>query len=274
MDRRSFVKIIVCIKQVPATQKIGVDPQTGVLLRDGVETKMNPFDLYALETALQIKETIGATIAVITMGPPNAQAIIDEAYALGADEGYLLTDRKFAGADVLATSFTLANGISQIKDYDLIICGKQTTDGDTAQVGPAIAEHLSIPHVSWVLNLEKYNKSEITVRQDLGSHLALATLPYPCLITVEKDIFTPRLPSYLKKLAAAKRQTTILTLNDLVIKDENRYGLAGSPTQVERIFEPTKDTSTKEYTGSSEELSKILYQELINLKFLKGGEQR
>ena len=274
MDRRNFVKIIVCIKQVPATQKIGVDPQTGVLLRDGVETKMNPFDLYALETALQIKETIGATIAVITMGPPNAQAIIDEAYALGADEGYLLTDRKFAGADVLATSFTLANGISQIKDYDLIICGKQTTDGDTAQVGPAIAEHLSIPHVSWVLNLEKYNKSEITVRQDLGSHLALATLPYPCLITVEKDIFTPRLPSYLKKLAAAKRQTTILTLNDLVIKDENRYGLAGSPTQVERIFEPTKDTSTKEYTGSSEELSKILYQELINLKFLKGGEQR
>ena len=267
------MKIIVCIKQVPATQKIGVDPETGVLLRDGVETKMNPFDLFALETALHIKETIGASISVITMGPPSAQAIIDEAYALGADEGYLLTDRKFAGADVLATSFTLANGISQIGDYNLIICGKQTTDGDTAQVGPAIAEHLNIPHVSWVLSLEKFNKSEITVKQDLGNHLALATFKYPALITVEKDIFTPRLPSYLKKVQAKDRKTKVLTLNDLTIKDEIRYGLAGSPTQVEKIFEPSKDTETKSFKGDSRELSKQLYQELINLKFLKSEDE-
>ncbi len=265
------MKIIVCIKQVPATQKVAVDPETGVLLREGVETKMNPFDLYALETALKIKSQTKAMIAVITMGPPSAQAVIDEAYALGADEGYLLTDRKFAGADVLATSFTLASGISSIGEYDLIICGKQTTDGDTAQVGPAIAEHLGLPHVSWAMQLETVDQKSITVRQDLGSHVALAKMNYPCLITVEKDIFIPRLPSYLKKQAAKNRQTTVLALADLVITDEKRYGLAGSPTQVERIFEPAAKHDITTWTGDAQTISTALADKLVELRFVKAG---
>ena len=134
------MNIIVCIKQVPGTNKVEVDPVTGVLKRSGVDSKMNPYDLYALETALRIKAKVGGEVKVITMGPPQAKAVIKEAFAMGADDGYLMTDRKFAGADVLATSFTLSQGVKMMGEYDLIICGKQTTDGDTAQVGPEMAE--------------------------------------------------------------------------------------------------------------------------------------
>lgn len=133
------MEIIVCIKQVPGTSKVEVDPVTGVLKRDGVDSKMNPYDLYALETAFQIKEQKGGTIKVISMGPPQATEIIKEAYMMGADEGALITDRKFAGADVLATSYTISQGIKKLGSFDLILCGKQTTDGDTAQVGPELA---------------------------------------------------------------------------------------------------------------------------------------
>ncbi|NLE69503.1 MAG: electron transfer flavoprotein subunit beta/FixA family protein, partial [Clostridiales bacterium] len=134
------MKIFVCIKQVPATSEVAVDEETGVLQRSGVASKMNPFDLFALETALRLKEAGGGSVTVGTMGPPQARDIIQEAFMMGADEGYLFSDRRLAGADVLATSYTLSQAIRSLGDYDLILCGKQTTDGDTAQVGPAIAE--------------------------------------------------------------------------------------------------------------------------------------
>jgi electron transfer flavoprotein beta subunit len=143
-----MINITTCIKQVPGTTKVDVDPETGVLIRDGIESKMNPYDLYALETALQIKATQDATITVISMGPPQATEIIKEAYMMGADDGLLLSDRKFAGADVLSTAYTLSQGIITKGMPDLIVCGKQTTDGDTAQVGPEMAEFLGIPHVA------------------------------------------------------------------------------------------------------------------------------
>ncbi|MDD2592155.1 MAG: electron transfer flavoprotein subunit beta/FixA family protein [Erysipelotrichaceae bacterium] len=263
------MKIIVCIKQVPDTQKVKVDDKTGVLIRDGIDTKMNPFDLYALETAMKIKEQINAEITVITMGPPSAKEVIKEAYALGADSGYLLTDRKFAGADVLATSFTLAQGITAIGGYDLIICGKQTTDGDTAQVGPAIAEHLAIPHVSWVVKIKDVCDKSITFMEDMLDDIAIAKMNYPCLITVDKDVFQPRLPSYRLKQQAETKTINILTLEDLAQKDSEHYGLSGSPTQVEKIFEPTSEHEVERFEQDDKNNAKLLYQKLKELKYVK-----
>ncbi len=264
------MKIVVCIKQVPDTQKVKIDEKTGVMIRDGIESKMNPFDLYALETALKIKEKLNAKITVITMGPPNAKAVIQEAFALGVDEGYLMTDRKFAGADVLATSYTLSEGIKAISDgYDLIICGKQTTDGDTAQVGPAIAEHLGIPHVSWVTKIIDVSNDDITFVEDMLDDIAQAKMAYPCLITVDKDISQPRLPSYRLKKQAIDKQIKIITLADLSDQDPDNYGLSGSPTQVERIFEPSSEHKVERYEQDAETNAHKIYQKLVELKYVE-----
>ena len=159
--------ILVCIKQVPASNKVEVDPVTGVLLRNGADSKMNPYDLYALETALKIREEVGGTISVISMGPPQAMTVIREAFAMGVDRGALLSDRRFGGADVLATSYTIAQGIKKMGDFDLILCGKQTTDGDTAQVGSEVSEWLNIPSVSNVKKISKVESDAITIEMDL-----------------------------------------------------------------------------------------------------------
>ena len=148
------MNILVCIKQVPGSTNVEVDPVTGVLKRDGIQSKMNPYDLYALEAALSLSESYGGKVDVITMGPPQAKEIIIEAIAMGAEGGAILSDRKFAGADVLATAYTISQGIKKMGEYDLIICGKQTTDGDTAQVGAEVAEFLNLPNVSNVLSID------------------------------------------------------------------------------------------------------------------------
>ena len=147
------MKIFVCVKQVPSTNKVQVNEKTGVLKRDAVAGKMNPYDLYALETALRLKEAHGGRVVTGAMGPPQAERVLREALEMGADAGYLFSDGRLGGADVLATSYTLAQAIRSIGDFDIIFCGKQTTDGDTAQVGPAIAEHMGIPHAAWVSGL-------------------------------------------------------------------------------------------------------------------------
>lgn len=262
------MEILVCIKQVPGTSNVQVDPVTGVLKRDGVDSKMNPYDLYALETALKIKEEKSGTVKVISMGPPQAKEIIKEAYMMGADEGALISDRKFAGADVLATSYTISQGVRLMGNVDLIICGKQTTDGDTAQVGPEMAEYLGIPHVANVRKLVELKEESIVVEMDMPDTIEVAEIKYPCLITVEKDIFQPRLPSYRKKLATKDREIKMFGLNDLQDKNEKRYGLNGSPTQVERIFPPEVNTDREMWTGSGEELSEKIANKLKSLKFV------
>mgnify|MGYP005834483219 CR=1 FL=1 len=262
------MRTLVCIKQVPGTNKVEVDEKTGVLKRDGVESKMNPYDLYALETALRIKEQTGGSVVVVTMGPPQAQAVIKEAFMMGADEGYLFSDRKFAGADVLATSYTLSQGIKSIGGVDLILCGKQTTDGDTAQVGPAIAEFLEIPHVAWVSNIEYVDAEKIIVEQDMADSVETAELKYPCLITVEKGIVQPRLPSYKRKLETENKPITLLSFHDLEDRDESKYGLNGSPTQVERIFPPEANTKQVVWEGEPEHLSERLFKVLKEEKFI------
>ena len=158
------------MKQVPASSKVDIDPETGAMKRMSGETRTNPYDLFALEIALQIREKVGGTVTVLTMGPPQAEEMMRDAYTMGADDAVILSDRKFAGADVLATSYALAQGIQVIGGADLIICGRQTTDGDTAQVGPAIAEHLTIPHAAWVAEIVDVNEKAIQVRQDLSRY--------------------------------------------------------------------------------------------------------
>lgn len=264
------MNILVCIKQVPDTQKVNIDPKTGVLMRNGIDTKMNPFDLYAIEAALQVVKKVGGTVDVVTMGPPAAKEIVLEAFALGCNDGFILSDRKFAGADVLATSYTISQGIKAIgKNYDLIVCGKQTTDGDTAQVGPAIAEWLKMPHVSWVKKIVDANDTSITLEEDLMDSSAIVNINYPCLLTVEKGIYEPNLPSYIKKKEALNKEIKIITFNDMPEKDEKRFGLNGSPTQVERIFEPTKNDNLIRFDSGTDENVKAFYQVLKDKKMLE-----
>jgi electron transfer flavoprotein beta subunit len=264
------MNILVCIKQVPGTNKVEIDEKTGALKRLGVESKMNPYDLYALETALWLKGKTGGKITIITMGPPQAESVIREAYMMGVDDGYIFSDMKFAGADVLATSYTLSQGIRTVGEFDLIICGKQTTDGDTAQVGPAVAEYLEIPHVTWVSSINEVDDKRIVVEQDMADSVEVVELEYPCLITVEKDIMQPRLPSYRKKLQTLDRPVKVLTFKDFADKDEKKYGLSGSPTQVERIFPPESNTKRVIWEDSSQKLADKCFSTLKQLRFVKG----
>ena len=263
------MKIAVCIKQVPGTTQVEIDPDTGTLRRDGVASKMNPFDLYALETALRIRERAGGEIVAVTMGPPQAQAVLREAYAMGVDGAVLLSDRAFGGADVLATARTLSQGLRAAGPFDLVVCGRQTTDGDTAQVGAEVAEFLGIPHVTNICDIGDLSDAGMTVDVDYPSRFETVRLPFPCLVTVEKGIFEPRLPSYRLQRATADRPIRVLTLADMPDTDPRHYGLRGSATQVKRIFPPERTTVHESWTGSGADLADRLFQHLEEAKFLQ-----
>jgi electron transfer flavoprotein beta subunit len=262
------MNILVCIKQVPETNKVEVDPNTGVLKRNGVASKMNPYDLYAIETALMIRGEKGGLVSVITMGPSQAVDVVRESFALGVDRGALISDRKFGGADVLATSYTISQGIEKLGKFDLILCGKQTTDGDTAQVGPEVAEWLNIPSVSNVSKIINVEDNFIVVETDMDNDLVITKLEFPCLLSVDKDIFMPRLPSYVKKLDTKDRKITMISLEDLNDREEKHYGLNGSPTQVQRIFPPDINHNQEIWTGSGKKLANQLFSKLKALKFV------
>lgn len=231
------------MKQVPATSEVEIDETTGAMKRLGDNTRTNPYDYFALETALQLREQAGGTVTVLTMGPAHAEEMMRDAYAMGADDAVILSDRKFAGADVLATSYTLAQGIRLLGGADLILCGRQTTDGDTAQVGPAIAEHLGLPHCAWVAGIEQVTDKDITVRQNLEGVSQVSRMAYPCLVTVDKDMCVPRLPSYVRKKATQDRGVRVFSYADLPDQNLSKYGLIGSPTSVARMFAPDKKAS-------------------------------
>ena len=261
------MKIVVCIKQVPSVSEVSIDEETGVLLREGVGSKLNPYDLFALEAAFLLREQYGGKVSVITMGPPQAERAVKEAYYMGADEGYLLSDVLFAGADVLATAYTISQGIRILGHYDLIICGKQTTDGDTAQVGPAIAEYLGIPHVAWVEHMEG-KEDGIVVRQDLPDACETVFMNYPCLISVEHGAIIPRLPSYKRIKALKGRNVETLNFVDFPDQDKTKYGLLGSPTKVVKMFPPAKNTSHEIWTGDNHVLTTQMINELKRMKYL------
>ena len=262
------MNILVCVKQVPGSSNVKVDEKTGLLIRPRTGNKLNPYDLYALEAALELRQKTGGTVRVLTMGPPQAKEALQECLWMGCDEGVLVTDRAFGGADVLATSYTVSQGIRRTGDVDLIICGKQTTDGDTAQVGAETAEHLGIPHLSNVIAIKDCSGGCITVDANQEKMIVTEKIKLPCLICMESEVNTPRLPSYRRKKATDDSRICSLTLADLEDKDPSHYGLKGSPTQVQKVYPPEKSSSRTMVQGSGAELSEKLFELLSDRKFI------
>ena len=232
------MKILVCVKQVPDTTEVRIDRETKTLQRQDVPSILNPFDRHALEEALRVKERCGGTVSVLTMGPLQAQEVLKECLALGADEAVLVSDKAFAGANTLATSRTLAAAIAKLQPAELIFCGKQAIDGDTAQVGPELAEHLNMAQITCVSKLEVFpaERRLIAEREVEDGHEVLE-LSFPAVLTVSKSLNEPRYPSIKGRLRANKTSIPILTLADLGLQAEET-GLQGSPTRVVRIFAP------------------------------------
>lgn len=265
------MKIAVFMKQVPALTEGSMDEKTGVLIRSGMPSITNTYDLHALETALLIKERIGAFVTVYTMGPSSAESVIREAYAMGADNGYLICDRAFAGADVLATSYTLIQALAVTGSCDLILCGKQTTDGDTAQVSGALAKWLELPHINWVTKLLDVNEESITVQYQMNEMIATARAEYPCLLSVETSVCVPRMPSLMLKLQSKKKELKHITVDDLSDQDPQHYGLSGSATKVKRIFPPTRTKRQEAVRLAGNEAAVRISQIIAELGLVKGG---
>ncbi len=231
------MRIIVPIKQVPETKSVKMDEKTGTVIREGVESIINPLDLYAIEIAVQLKETCGGETVAISMGPPKAVEALKEAIAMGVDSAVLLSDRAFAGSDTWATSYVLAEAIRKIGGYDLVICGERATDGDTGQVGPEIASHLKLPVVSYVNKVGKITNGVIDMQRLVEEGSEKIESQMPCLLTVVKEVSDPRLPTLRGKQKARKSQIPVWGINDLAL-DPKKVGLAGSPTKVVKIFRP------------------------------------
>jgi len=261
------MNIIVCIKQVPDTTEVRINPETNTLIREGVASIINPFDLYAIEEGVRIRERVGGKVTVISMGPPQVEEALREALALGADEVVHLCDRAFAGADTLATSYTLARGIGKIGSFDLVICGKQAIDGDTAQVGPGIAVHLDIPQITYVKKIEALEDGMIRAQRMLEEGYDVVESSLPALITVVKEINEPRLPSLKGKLRAKKHSIVAWTAADLAA-DESRLGLEGSPTQVVKIFSPPPRGGGQIFRGEAAEMAEKLVSEMEKHKIV------
>ena len=257
------MKIVVCINQVPATQEVQIDPITGTMKRQGMDAKMNPYDLIALEQAFQLKEKVGGSVTVISMGPTQADAVLREALAMGADQAILVSDRAFGGSDVLATARTLAMTLRKVgSDADLFIFGHQTTDGDTAQVGPAVAALLDSPQASLVRSIDNHD-SFIEIEQKLGSLIQRATIKKPCLITVDPHELTPRLPSYWRLRTLTSDAVQLLGLADLDASAKTKVGILGSPTRVLRIFPPQRSTKSVVLDGKASDIGQQLVEDLI-----------
>ncbi|GAB6184290.1 electron transfer flavoprotein subunit beta/FixA family protein [Thermodesulfovibrio hydrogeniphilus] len=257
------MRIIVCIKQVPDVTEVRIDPKTNTLIREGVPSIMNPYDLHAIEAALQLKEKTNGRVTAITMGPPQAEEVLREAISMGVDDAILLTDRRFAGADTWATAYTLSKAAKKI-GFDLIICGKQAIDGDTAQVGPEMAEFLDIPHVSYVRKIESVSQSEMIIERLMDDCYEKIALSIPALITVVKELNVPRPPSIRGKMAAKKAVIPKWNADDIEAEEEN-IGLKGSPTMVKNIFAPPPRGERTMLEGTPDEIVEKLIRELRRL---------
>jgi len=260
------MRIIVCIKQVPDTAEVRINPETGTLIREGVPSIVNPFDMHAIEAGLNIRERVGGTVTVLTMGPPQAESALREAIAMGANDAVLLSDKAFAGSDTWATSFALSRAVTKL-GADIIICGKQAIDGDTAQVGPETAEFLNIPHISYVRKIEDITENSIRVQRMMDEGYDVVESSFPVLLTVVRELNEPRLPSLKGKMAAKKAEIKKLSAAE-ISADEKDVGLKGSPTQVKNIFSPEARSERKMLEGTPEEQVDALMQELRGIKCL------
>ncbi|MBN1354473.1 MAG: electron transfer flavoprotein subunit beta/FixA family protein [Candidatus Omnitrophica bacterium] len=255
--------IVVCIKQVPNTTQVKINPETNTLMREGVECVINPFDTYAIEEGIRLREKMGGKVTVLTMGPPQAEEALREAIALGCDDAVLLTDRKFAGSDTWATSYVLSRAIKKIGKFDIVICGKQASDGDTAQVGPGISTHLDIPQVTYVKKVESIDKNNARVERMTEEGFEIIDTPLPCVFTVVKEINEPRLPSLKGKMRAKKAEIAKWNAENLNC-DFDKIGLDGSPTRVVKIFTPPPRQGGVMLTGDVSDIVDKLVSELKN----------
>lgn len=251
------MKILVCIKQVPDTTEITIDPVKNTLVRKGIPSILNPFDGYALEAAARIKdEHPDATIVVLSMGPGQAIAALRECLSIGADKAYLVSGRSFGGSDTLATSYILSEAIREVQnregEFDLIFCGKQAIDGDTAQVGPEISEHLGLPQITYGLEAS-VKDNEIQVRRETEEGEAIVGASLPCLVTFTKPAWDPRIPGLHRKIMAMRAEVPILGEEDLKSLDTTRIGLKGSPTKVKRSYAATARVGGPKIVGETSE---------------------
>lgn len=258
------MNIIVCIKQVPNTTDVKIDPVTNTLIRDGVESVINPFDAYAIEEGVRLKERFGGKVTVVTMGPPQAENALKEAISLGCDEAILVSDRKFAGSDTWATSYTLSSAIKKIGAFDIILCGKQASDGDTAQVGPGISTHLDVPQVTYVKKIEDIKDNLAKVERMTEEGYDIVETPIPCLFTVVKEINTPRLPSLKGMMRAKSAKITKWTAEDIKANPKS-LGLDGSPTRVVKIFTPPPRKGGEMLKGDTSDIAKELVELLKDI---------
>jgi electron transfer flavoprotein beta subunit len=256
------MRIVVLVKEVPDTTEVTIDRETNTLVREGVPSIVNPFDMYAIEEALRIREAQeGATVAVMSMGPPQVERSLREALALGVDSAVLLSDRAFAGSDTWSTSYTLAAGIRKLGGADIVLCGKQAIDGDTAQVGPGVAQFLGLPQVTFVRAL-RVEAGRARAERMVEGGVDVLDVPLPALFTVVKDINEPRLPSLKGKMRAKKAEITVWGADDLDV-DPAELGLDGSPTRVVRIFAPEARGDGTILEGDVEETVPTLVSELL-----------
>ncbi|MBL7165122.1 MAG: electron transfer flavoprotein subunit beta/FixA family protein [Dehalococcoidales bacterium] len=255
------MNIVVCLKQVPGTTDVRIDPETNTLRRQGIKNIVNPFDTYALEEGVRLKERYGGKVTAISMGPPQAEEILREAISCGADEAILLSDAAFAGADTLATSYTLSQAMRKIEQYDLVICGRQTIDGDTGQVGPELAEWLDVPFAAYVSKVEEINGDLMKVERMVEDGHEIVEMPLPGIITVTKEINVPRLPSLRGMARSRKAEIPVWTAGDLGV-DEGMVGLSGSATTVVRVFFPERIHEGEMLEGDPESQVDALLEKL------------
>ena len=245
------MNVVVCLKQVPGTTEVKIDPQTNTLIRQGIENVINPFDTYALEEGVRIRERCGGKVTVISMGPPQAEAALREAISLGVDEAILLSDKAFAGADTWATAYTLSQAIAKLGQYDVVICGRQTVDGDTGQVGPELAEMLGIPFVAYVSQIEVMTDERMRVQRMVEEGHEVVESPLPAVITVVKEINVPRLPSLRGIARSRSASVPVWTVAEMGV-DESMVGLAGSFTKVIKVFFPQRVCQSEIFQGEME----------------------
>ncbi|MBW2658173.1 MAG: electron transfer flavoprotein subunit beta/FixA family protein [Deltaproteobacteria bacterium] len=265
------MKIIVCVKQVPDAKDVRLDPDTNTLAREGVESIMNPYDQHALEEAVRLKEVNGGEVTVLTMGPPQAEEILRLAISCGADNAVLVSDRAFAGADTWATSYTLERAIRTLGDFDLILCGKQAIDGDTAQVGPGLAMRLDIPYITCAQKIREANSDLFIVERMMDDGYDVVEITLPALLSVVKNINEPRVPSLKGKMRAKKAEIQVLSADD-IHADQSCIGLPGSPTQVVNVFPPPARGEKAILTGTLDEQIDQLVDKLLPL-IQPGGVQ-
>lgn len=262
---------IVCIKQVPDTTEVKIDPERGTLIREGVPSIVNPFDTYAIEEALLLKEKFGGKVTVVSMGPPQAAEALKEAVAMGADEAILLSDRAFAGADTWATAYTLYSAIKKIGDFDVILCGRQAIDGDTGQVGPGIATQLGINQLTYVCKIQDidFEKKAIRVERLVEEGREVVNSALPCLLTVVKDINQPRYPTFMGIRRAAKMQIPTWKAAEMGV-NQDLIGLTGSPTKVVKVFSPPAREGECDLVGadSPEQAAELLADKLLAEKII------